>query len=201
MHRGASSIAPLPVLHHSRSSHLLYLKQQQSITNSFAFLFLFVIVSKITCRGSLVPLCMPQALQTNVGLLKLKGSIRTRAIACHGRIPGLRKLPFPAVGIIVALILANVLVWVAVAIVLHYHAALVSTAVLSYTLGLRHALDADHISVIYLPKTLDDFKRPRLTAFLQAIDLMTRRLVASGQCPVTVGTFFSLGHSTYAVQL
>lgn len=31
---------------------------------------------------------------------------------------------------------------------------------------------------------------------LQAIDLMTRRLLASGQKPVTVGTFFSLGHST-----
>lgn len=30
----------------------------------------------------------------------------------------------------------------------------------------------------------------------QAIDLMTRRLMASGQRPVTVGTFFSLGHST-----
>lgn len=27
------------------------------------------------------------------------------------------------------------------------HSALVSTAVLAYTLGLRHALDADHISV------------------------------------------------------
>lgn len=49
---------------------------------------------------------------------------------------------------------------------------------LSYTLGLRHALDADHIS---------------------AIDLMTRRLIASGQRPVTVGTFFSLGHSTIVV--
>lgn len=30
----------------------------------------------------------------------------------------------------------------------------------------------------------------------QAIDLMTRRLLATGQKPVTVGTFFSLGHST-----
>lgn len=49
---------------------------------------------------------------------------------------------------------------------------------LAYTLGLRHALDADHIS---------------------AIDLMTRRLIASGQRPVTVGTFFSLGHSTIVV--
>ena len=32
--------------------------------------------------------------------------------------------------------------------------------------------------------------------YQQAIDLMTRRLLASGQKPVTVGTFFSLGHST-----
>ena len=30
---------------------------------------------------------------------------------------------------------------------------------------------------------------------------MTRRLVASGQRPVTVGTFFSLGHSTYGLIL
>jgi high-affinity nickel-transport protein len=60
----------------------------------------------------------------------------------------------------------------------HWHTPLVSTAVLSYTLGLRHALDADHIS---------------------AIDLMTRRLIAAGQRPVTVGMFFSLGHSTIVV--
>jgi high-affinity nickel-transport protein len=39
-------------------------------------------------------------------------------------------------------------------------------------------LDADHIS---------------------AIDLMTRRLIAAGQRPVTVGTFFSLGHSTIVI--
>lgn len=55
---------------------------------------------------------------------------------------------------------------------------LLGTTVLAYTLGLRHALDADHIS---------------------AIDLMTRRLLASGQQPVTVGTWFSLGHSTIVV--
>ncbi|KAK3630104.1 Mitochondrial beta-keto-acyl synthase [Elasticomyces elasticus] len=64
------------------------------------------------------------------------------------------------------------------AIVLSYHITLVSTAVLAWTLGLRHALDADHIS---------------------AIDLMTRRLIASGQRPVTVGTYFSLGHSTIVI--
>lgn len=87
-------------------------------------------------------------LKTRMGLPEVTKAVRTRAIACHGHIPGLRKLPFPAVGIIVGLIIANVLVWVAVAVVLHYHAALISTAILSYTLGLRHALDADHISVL-----------------------------------------------------
>ncbi len=111
-----------------------------------------------------------------MGFLRLKDTVHNKAVSLHDRTPGLRKLPFPAVGIIVGLILANVLVWVAVGIVLDFHPALISTAVLSYTLGLRHALDADHIS---------------------AIDLMTRRLIASGQRPVTVGTFFSLGHSTY----
>ncbi|KAL9053896.1 MAG: hypothetical protein Q9162_004469 [Coniocarpon cinnabarinum] len=55
---------------------------------------------------------------------------------------------------------------------------LAGLGVLAWTLGLRHALDADHIS---------------------AIDLMTRRLVASDQRPVTVGTFFSLGHSTIVI--
>jgi nickel/cobalt transporter (NiCoT) family protein len=34
---------------------------------------------------------------------------------------------------------------------------------------------------------------------ISAIDLMTRRLIASGQKPVAVGTFFSLGHSTVVV--
>jgi len=89
--------------------------------------------------------------------------------------PQVRFMPAPAVGIIALLILVNLVVWAVVAIVLRFHPVLASTAVLSYTLGLRHALDADHIS---------------------AIDLMTRRLVATGSQPVTVGTWFSLGHST-----
>ncbi|CZT18598.1 related to high-affinity nickel transport protein [Ramularia collo-cygni] len=94
------------------------------------------------------------------------------------QIPWIRRLPGPAIAIVLLLIVVQIIVWIAVGIVLHFHTALISTAVLSYTLGLRHALDADHIS---------------------AIDLMTRRLVASGQRPVTVGTFFSLGHSTIVV--
>jgi high-affinity nickel-transport protein len=45
----------------------------------------------------------------------------------------------------------------------------------AYTLGLRHAFDADHIG---------------------AIDNTTRKLMAEGQRPLGVGFFFSLGHST-----
>lgn len=92
--------------------------------------------------------------------------------------PQLRFLPFPAVRIISLLILTNLIIWAIVAIILRKNASLSSTALLSYTLGLRHALDADHIS---------------------AIDLMTRRLVATGSKPVTVGTWFSLGHSTIVI--
>src|ERR1700749_960831 len=45
----------------------------------------------------------------------------------------------------------------------------------AYTLGLRHAFDADHIA---------------------AIDNTTRKLMNDGQRPLGVGFFFSLGHSS-----
>ena len=45
----------------------------------------------------------------------------------------------------------------------------------AYTLGMRHAFDADHIG---------------------AIDTTTRKLMTDGQRPLGVGFFFSLGHST-----
>ncbi|MGI8492393.1 MAG: HoxN/HupN/NixA family nickel/cobalt transporter [Acidimicrobiales bacterium] len=51
----------------------------------------------------------------------------------------------------------------------------IGTGTLAYTLGLRHAFDADHIS---------------------AIDNTTRKLMAEGKRPLSVGFFFSLGHST-----
>lgn len=90
----------------------------------------------------------------------------------------LRALPPAVVWQILLLISINIIIWVIIGIILHFYPVLISSAVLSYTLGLRHALDADHIS---------------------AIDLMTRRLIASGQRPVSVGTWFSLGHSTIVI--
>jgi high-affinity nickel-transport protein len=49
------------------------------------------------------------------------------------------------------------------------------TGLTAYTLGMRHAFDADHIA---------------------AIDNTTRKLMADGKRPLSVGLFFSLGHST-----
>ncbi|MDV8068505.1 HoxN/HupN/NixA family nickel/cobalt transporter [Rhodococcus sp. IEGM 1366] len=51
----------------------------------------------------------------------------------------------------------------------------VGLGVTAYTLGMRHAFDADHIA---------------------AIDNTTRKLVADGKKPMSVGFWFSLGHST-----
>ncbi|KAL2022517.1 hypothetical protein VTK56DRAFT_5124 [Thermocarpiscus australiensis] len=91
----------------------------------------------------------------------------------------LSAIPPRALRLIALLVLINAVVWAAAGgILLRYVPNLVSPAVLSYTLGLRHALDADHIS---------------------AVDLVTRRLVAAGRRPVAVGTFFSLGHSTVVI--
>lgn len=92
--------------------------------------------------------------------------------------PLLRSLPPRSLQIIAFVVAVNVILWVIAAVILAAHPALLSAAALSYILGLRHALDADHIA---------------------AIDLMTRRLIASGQRPVSVGTYFSLGHSTIVI--
>ncbi|KAI9902403.1 hypothetical protein N3K66_001755 [Trichothecium roseum] len=87
----------------------------------------------------------------------------------------IRSLPPNSLRAITLIIISNLIVWLAVLPILALHPRLAAPAALSYTLGLRHALDADHIS---------------------AIDLTTRRLVFASRRPATVGTFFSLGHST-----
>jgi nickel/cobalt transporter (NiCoT) family protein len=56
----------------------------------------------------------------------------------------------------------------------------VGIGVTAYTLGLRHAFDADHIS---------------------AIDNTTRKLMGEGKRPLSVGFWFSLGHSTIVFAL
>jgi nickel/cobalt transporter (NiCoT) family protein len=82
------------------------------------------------------------------------------------------------VGIYVVLIGANVLAWVWALIAFRNYPLLLGTAFLAYAFGLRHAVDADHIA---------------------AIDNVTRKLMQEGKRPISVGLFFSLGHSTVVV--
>ena len=74
-----------------------------------------------------------------------------------------------------------------IAVVAPHHYALggsgaftVGLGLTAYTLGLRHAFDADHIS---------------------AIDNTTRKLMAERQRPLSVGFWFSLGHSSIVFAL
>ncbi|ASL47515.1 High-affinity nickel transport protein [Burkholderia sp. AD24] len=81
-------------------------------------------------------------------------------------------------GIYGVLIATNVIAWIWALIAFRHHPVLLGTALLAYGFGLRHAVDADHIA---------------------AIDNVTRKLMQEKKRPVTVGFFFSLGHSTVVV--
>jgi nickel/cobalt transporter (NiCoT) family protein len=72
------------------------------------------------------------------------------------------------------LLVATALVWIWALIALADRPTLLGTALLAYVLGLRHAVDADHIATI---------------------DNVVRKLMQDGKRPYAVGLFFSLGHS------
>jgi high-affinity nickel permease len=88
-------------------------------------------------------------------------------------------------GVIAGLHVAGFVILFAFVVPLHYRGLGVGVAVLAYTLGLRPAFDADHIS---------------------AIDNCTRKVLSERQGsgaprPLGFGFFFSLGHSTVVVAI
>ena len=87
--------------------------------------------------------------------------LRSRAIAIYG-----------------ILFAFNIGAWIWAGIAFHHYPVLLGTALLAYSFGLRHAVDADHIA---------------------AIDNVTRKLMQDGKRPVAVGFMFSFGHSTIVV--
>jgi high-affinity nickel-transport protein len=87
---------------------------------------------------------------------------------------GTANLRGKVVGIYVFLLALNVIAWGWAIIAFHDRPALLGTALLAYTFGLRHAVDADHIA---------------------AIDNVTRKLMQQNKRPIAVGFFFSMGHS------
>src|SRR5271170_6399869 len=82
------------------------------------------------------------------------------------------------IGIYGILLLFNLAVWLWAIVAFHPYPLLMGTALLAYSLGLRHAVDADHIA---------------------AIDNVTRKLMQEGKRPVAVGFFFAIGHSTVVI--
>lgn len=76
--------------------------------------------------------------------------------------------------LLIALAIANVAIWGWAFGLFHHQPLMLGTALLAWGLGLRHAVDADHIA---------------------AIDNVTRKLMQDGQRPITVGFWFALGHS------
>ena len=91
-------------------------------------------------------------------------------------------------GMAAVILLLNVLGWGLLVLVVaprHYQLGAgggfgIGLGVTAFTLGIRHAFDADHIA---------------------AIDNTTRKLMADGQRPLSVGFWFSLGHSTIVFAL
>ena len=90
-------------------------------------------------------------------------------------------------GMTVAVVGLHVVGWAMLALTLGHHYRIsktevfgVGTGILAYTLGMRHAFDADHIA---------------------AIDNTTRKLVNEGERPLSTGFFFSLGHSSVVFAL
>jgi nickel/cobalt transporter (NiCoT) family protein len=88
-------------------------------------------------------------------------------------------------GSILALHLVGFFIFIAFVIPAHYEGLGIGVSVLAYTLGLRHAFDADHIAVI------DNTTRKE----------MTERQGTGRPRPFCFGYFFSLGHSTVVVAM
>jgi len=90
-------------------------------------------------------------------------------------------------GLLGAIVALHVVAWgVLILLVVPQHYTIgtkvfgVGLGVTAYTLGMRHAFDADHIA---------------------AIDNTTRKLMADGKRPVSVGFWFALGHSSIVVAM
>jgi high-affinity nickel-transport protein len=76
------------------------------------------------------------------------------------------------------IVLANAAAWAWAWSEFSTSPALIGSSVLAYVLGLRHAIDPDHIA---------------------AIDNVTRKLLDGGKRPISVGLWFALGHSSLII--
>jgi high-affinity nickel-transport protein len=84
------------------------------------------------------------------------------------------------IGMYILLISINIVIWIVALLSFSGSLLLLGTGLAAYAFGMRHAVDADHIS---------------------AVDNVTRKLMQDNKRPVAVGFFFALGHSTIVTAL
>ena len=109
--------------------------------------------------------------QLRVSITALSPKERLRVMAMYGSILGLHALGF--------------FVFIVFVVPSHYRGLGIGVSALAYTLGLRHAFDADHISAI------DNTTRK----------VMNERYNTDKPRPLAFGYFFSLGHSTIVIAI
>ncbi len=85
-----------------------------------------------------------------------------------------------AILLVIGLVIFNLAAWVLAFAAFHDSPKLLMICLIAYGFGLRHAVDADHIA---------------------AIDNVTRKFMYNKKYPVSIGFFFSIGHSTIVVIL
>jgi nickel/cobalt transporter (NiCoT) family protein len=101
-----------------------------------------------------------------------RGDLMAKAIE---RTPGLKVRLLPIYAILAVF---NVGAWVWAFSAFWHKPTLLGVGLVIYGVGLRHAVDADHIA---------------------AIDNVTRKLMQMKQRPVTVGFYFAMGHSSVVI--
>jgi high-affinity nickel-transport protein len=104
--------------------------------------------------------------------------MRSLAAGIWGR--NVQGLKIKITGVFALVVVFNIAAWSLALLLFGHDSLLMTSAGLAFSLGLRHAVDADHIV---------------------AIDNVTRKLMQAGKKPVAVGLFFSLGHSTVVAVL
>jgi len=113
---------------------------------------------------------------------KPEASPRLKRLPLHGLLSlfndSASHLRGKVIGVYGILFILNAAAWIWAIVAFRHYPVLLGTALLAYSFGLRHAVDADHIA---------------------AIDNVTRKLMQQGKRPVAVGFLFSLGHSTIVV--
>ncbi|KAG0262805.1 hypothetical protein DFQ27_002118 [Actinomortierella ambigua] len=132
-----------------------------------------------------------------------------------GRWSGLGLLHQKAIITVACLVVVNVIVWIVAVILARSYPSLAGSMAIAYTLGLRHAVDADHLAAIdnvtrklmyqqhkddeALSHSSSSSSYPSSSSPNSVGERSSSKSLSLSSPPVCVGLFFSLGHSTVVI--